>query len=237
MYRPRTDQADNSKEHWMKRWRRSVTMLSLGIALAAGLAAQGRVEKSNLELVGRHDLQARSAYMPGSQKQGHRWIAYIGHHGGVQLNPLTGKPESNGTSIVDVTNPKQPTYLAHIPGEEGQAEAGGAQMVRICNGSELPRGDRSKVYMLRTFGNVAHEIWDVTNPAKPNRLTTVVSGLKGTHKSWWECDTGIGYLVSGDPMWRTDRMTKVYDLSDPLKPVFIRDFGVIGQQPGSTGPV
>jgi hypothetical protein len=32
-------------------------------------------------------------------------------------------------------------------------------------------------------------------------------------------------------------MTKIYDLGDPTKPVFIRDFGVAGQQPGSTGPV
>ena len=221
----------------MRRWHLAVAILGLGIPLAVGVAAQQRVEKSNMELVGYNDLQARSAYMPVIQKQGDRWIAYIGHHGGVQPNPLTGKPESNGTSVVDVTNPKQPRYLAHVPGDQGQGEAGGAQMVRICNGSELPRGDRSKVYMLRSLGNVAHEIWDVTDPAKPGHLTTVVSGLKGTHKSWWECDTGIGYLVSGDPNWRTDRMTKIYDLSDPLTPVFIRDFGVAGQQPGSTGPV
>ena len=32
-------------------------------------------------------------------------------------------------------------------------------------------------------------------------------------------------------------MTKIYDLSNPASPVFIRDYGVVGQQPGSTGPV
>jgi len=31
-------------------------------------------------------------------------------------------------------------------------------------------------------------------------------------------------------------MTQVYDLSDPAKPVFIRNFGLPGQQPGATGP-
>jgi hypothetical protein len=30
-------------------------------------------------------------------------------------------------------------------------------------------------------------------------------------------------------------MTKIYDLSDPTRPVFIRDFGLHGQEPGSTG--
>jgi hypothetical protein len=63
----------------------------------------------------------------------------------------------------------------------------------------------------------------------------IVGGLTGTHKSWWECDTGIAYLVSGQPGWRVPRMTKIYDLGDPGKPVFIRDFGLPGHQPGSTG--
>jgi hypothetical protein len=37
--------------------------------------------------------------------------------------------------------------------------------------------------------------------------------------------------------WRVRRMTQVYDLSDPLKPVHIRDFGLVGQEPGATGAV
>src|SRR5207244_11579569 len=54
-------------------------------------------------------LQGRSAYQPLVHKQGDRWIAYIGHHGDEVANPLTGQREQNGTSILDVTNPKQPT--------------------------------------------------------------------------------------------------------------------------------
>ncbi len=207
---------------------------------SAEAAAQQAAEKSNMELVGSNDLQGRSAYQPVVHKQGERWIAYIGHHAGTQLNALTGKQESNGTSIVEVTDPKRPKYLAHIPGEAGTAEhseMGGAQMARVCDGSDLPHADKSKVYLLRTFGDSAHEIWDVTDPAKPSRLTVVVDGLHDTHKSWWECDTGIAYLVSGVPGWRTRRSAQIYDLSDPAKPVFIRNFGLPGQQPGATGPV
>jgi hypothetical protein len=62
------------------------------------------------------------------------------------------------------------------------------------------------------LGNVAHEIWDVTTPERPHLLTTVIAGLKGTHKNWWECDTGIAFLVSGVPEWRAQRMTQIYDL-------------------------
>ena len=208
----------------------------LGGLLACAPAAPAE-EQRNMRLVGADDLQARSAYQPVVHHQGARWIAYVGHHGGKRMNPLTGQEELNGTSIVDVTDPKQPRYLHHIPGAEGEAEAGGAAMVRVCDGKTLPRAQKEKTYLLRTLGNLAHEVWDVTDPSKPVRLVTVLDGLKSTHKNWWECDTGIAYLVSdGAPSgWRTNRMTKVYDLGDPAQPRFIRDFGLPGQEPGSTG--
>ena len=83
------------------------------------------------------------------------------------LNPLTGQEEFNGTSIVDVTDPAHPKYLAHVPGLEGLYEQGGAQMVRVCDGKTLPKGDPNAVYMLRVFGSRAHEMWNVTDPAQP----------------------------------------------------------------------
>ena len=68
-------------------------------------------------------------------------------------------------------------------------------------------------------------------------LITRIGGLKDTHKNWWECDTGIAFLVSGAPDWRTRRMTQVYDLSDPAHPTKIRDFGLPSKEPGSSGAV
>src|SRR6266566_8199920 len=217
----------NSRKAW-------VVILVLGWALA-GFAlpatAQKQAEAKNMNLVGYNDLQGRSAYQPTIHKQGDRWIAYIGHHGGTDAiprptNSLTGQPEFNGTSILDVTDPARPRYLFHIPGQPGRYESGGAQMTRVCDGSMLPRADRSAVYLLRTFGTEAHEIWNVTVPESP-RLIKRLPGLRDTHKSWWECDTGIAYLVSGVPGWRS-RVAEVYDLSDPAHPVKIRDFGLVG---------
>lgn len=218
-----------------------VILVLFAWAAQSQLRAQSAPEAKDMELVGYNDLQARSAYQPTIHEQGGRWIAYIGHHGGTKetpkpLNPLTGTEEFNGTSILDVTDPHQPRYLTHIPGEEGLAEQGGAQMVRVCDGKTLPHGDPNAVYMLRTFGNSAHEIWNTADPAHPVFIARL-DGLRGTHKSWWECDTGIAYLVSGRPDWRVHRMTEVYDLSDPAKPAKIRDFGLPGQQPGASGPV
>jgi hypothetical protein len=229
----------------MKRGR----IVALGVALLLAVPAAAQTQKigdppesNNMRLVGYDDLQGRSAYQPTIARQGDRWIAYIGHHGGTPaipkpLNRLTGQEEFSGTSIVDVTDPAHPKYIAHVPGLEGHYEEGGAQMVRVCAGKTLPKADPNAVYMLRVFGGRAHEMWNVTDPAHPALITRIVEGLKDTHKSWWECDTGIAYLVSGAPGWRTRRMTQVYDLSDPAHPVKIRDFGLAGQEPGSTGAV
>jgi hypothetical protein len=197
-----------------------------------------------MALVGYNDLQGRSAYQPIVINQGGREVAYVGHHAGLLLNPLTGQSEANGTSIVDVTDPARPQYLAHIRGPAGSIDAAGSQMVRVCSGSVLPgpASNRGKWYLLRTHGNSSpareesQEIYDVTNPRQPKLLKVIVDQLSNTHKNWWECDSGIAYLVANDPVegWQhsgSKQHLKIYDLSNPESPVYIRDFGLVGQQP------
>ena len=197
----------------------------------------------NLELVGSNDLQGRSTYQPTIVNQDGREIAYMGHHAGTRLNPLTGRVEPNGTSLLDVTDPKNPKYLSHIPGPaEKSGEVAGSQMVRVCSGNVLPHGQHGKWYMLRTHGNIgadeSQEIYDTTDPARPVLLTTIVDHLSNTHKNWWECDTGIAYLVANNAAegWKhsgSSQHLKIYDLSDPAHPKYVRDFGLPGQQPGA----
>jgi hypothetical protein len=197
----------------------------------------------NMELVGSDELQGRSTYQPVIVNQNGKEIAYFGHHAGTKLNSLTGKMEANGTSIVDVTDPKSPHYLFHIPGPTAKAgEIAGSQMVRVCSGDVLPHAERGKWYLLRTHGNIgpdeSQEIYDVTDPSHPALLTTIVDHLSNTHKNWWECDTGIAYLVANNPAegWRqsvSNQHLKIYDLSNPAHPVYIRDFGFPGQQPST----
>jgi hypothetical protein len=214
--------------------------LTIWNAPAAQQPVPDKPEASNMELIGFDDLQARSAYQATVHHHTtggpERWILYVGHHGGESPNPITGQIEPNGTSIVDVTDPSRPVYLTHLPGAPGGSEGGGAQMVRVVDGKNLSQADPTQVFMLRTFGNDGHQIYDVTDPARPTLLTVVQAGLQATHKNYWDPASGIAYLVSDGRRegWRTDRMTKIYDLNDPMNPRFIRNFGVIGQEPGST---
>ena len=150
---------------------------AVGGAVAAALAwtpssAQVPPEVSDMRLVGINELQSRSAYQPTIQKQGNRYIAYIGHHGHTRevpkpVNPMTGQPEFNGTSILDVTDPAHPKYLKHLPGQEGGTEAGGAQMTRVCPGTNLPRADRtSSICCARSARPVTRP---GTSPTRPIR--------------------------------------------------------------------
>src|SRR5260221_8123622 len=125
------------------------TFALLALCGSAFAQSAAQAEKHDMELVGYDDLQGRSAYQPLVHRQGGRWIAYIGHHGGRSRNPLSGAEEQNGTSILDVTDPQSPRYLAHVPGESGKDEAGGAQMGRGGGGFPPAKGGKNKGHFLR----------------------------------------------------------------------------------------
>src|SRR5215471_14694345 len=243
-----------------------VFALSLLLAGTIRVAARddddrGRASAHDMRLVGTNDLEARSSYQPTLHKYPFgRYVLFVGHHPlGLQgegllpnaqplpsFNKLTGKNEENGTSIVDVTNPRSPIYLVHIP--VPNLQGGGAQMVRVCDGNTLPIHN-NKIYMLRTYANSAHEIWDVTDPSHPVGVRTVAGGnpvigaqtgapgaLAGTHKSWWECETGVAYIVGrrGNDTtdgWKAGNHIFIFDLSNPASPAYLRDWALDGQQP------
>lgn len=198
----------------------------------------------NMRLVGRHDLQARSAYQPIAHAYGDRRILFVGHHAGESLNPLSGSNEVNGMSILDVTDPGVPEMLSHVP-PSGEG-ASGTQNVQVCDGSTLPNGDPDKVYALRTNGQLGWDLFDVTDPASPAFILDVAAtghssrpdsarGSRETHKMQWDCQTGIGYLNGTAEGWRVTRLLMVFDLGNPVEPRHIRDFGLVGWQPDAEG--
>ena len=221
--------------------RRFALVAGLACLVPAAALAQGDgEERRNTRLVGAHDLQSRSAYQPLPVIQDGRRMLYVGHHAGEALNPLTGALEVNGTSIVDVTDPVRPVYLHHLP---ATASAQGAQMVQVCSGADLPGADADATYLLRANGNQSHEVWDVSAPSNPVFVTTVArmgrtpDEQQNTHKTWWECDTGVAYLIGTVDGWRAPRIVQAFDLATPAAPRRVRDFSLDGVQPDTVGPV
>jgi hypothetical protein len=209
-------------------------------------AADDGLSTVGLRLVGRNDLQARSAYQPVVHRYGERRILFVGHHAGEALNPITGLLEKNGLSILDVTDPAKPLYLAHMP--PTGAEASGTQHVQVCDGRALPSADDAKVYAIRTNGQVGYEVVDVTDPAAPKFVTTIAEtgtssrpesdrGNRETHKFQWDCASGIAYLNGTAAGWRVTRVLQAFDVGDPTAPKHIRDFGLVGYEPNAAGPM
>jgi hypothetical protein len=225
----------------------ALTFAALGIAIfsTGTLATQPNdvtVDSHNILWLGHADLQGRTAYQPTLHTQvinGQKHVLlYVGHFGNQPaiFDPTSNAFELNGTSIVDVTSPANPVQVAHIP-------SNGSQMVRVCDGKTGVLGTTGRYYMLRNTANT-HEVWDVTNPANPTRTAVIQPGqnpaafFTATHKNWWECETGIAYIVAGagptsaiPDGWRTNQHIKVYDLSNPSNPQYIRDIGLVGQNP------
>jgi len=222
-------------------------IFALGAGSALAISQSG--EQKDMRLVGHSNLQFRGAYQPNVivYPDG-RTIAFVGLHSGQNLpgplpNPLNGgKPEDNGTMIVDITDPAHPVDAFHIP---VPVAGGQSQMARMCLGSDLPKGTPGKVYLLRNIqGNAAqlsgYETWDVTDIRKPV-LLAALRNIRSTHKVWWECNTGIAYMPgskSTGPLWRQSQSMVIVDWSNPnAAPIYIRTHGLPGGQPSGTGPV
>jgi hypothetical protein len=224
----------------------------LALSSGAGAASQSG-EQKNMRRVGHSDLQGRAAYQPNFIRYPDgRVIAFIGTHSnttdnGPRPNPLkAGSPvEPNGTMIVDITDPRNPVERFHIPSPIANGSSQ-SQMVRACLGSDLPKGLPGKVYLLRNVqtGNLAFsgfEVWDVTDVTNPTLLSSI-RNIRNTHKPWWECKTGIAYLVGSKgapaPQWRQGQSMVIVDWSNPAAaPIYLRTFGLPGAQPSGTGPV
>ncbi len=187
----------------------------------------------NMRVVGFNDNQGRASSDDGwIENENGRYILYAANSPGKAYNPLTGQMEPNGTSIIDVTNPAHPIFLHHIPAPSG----GGSTHVAVCGSDTLHNTTGFHWYLLRHDGSTDQEVWDVTDPTTPVQIATIVGNLTANHHDWWECDTGIAYVIAQTATdgWHetgSKQHVYIYDLSNPANPKFIRQFGLVGQQP------
>ena len=192
----------------------------------------------NMKVVGfADDLGCTQSDQVWIENQEGREILYAGSGAGTALNPRTGVVEQCGVAIYDVTRPQNPRFLANIPGDTA---GGNAPHTFVCGGDTLPHGRKGHFYLITHRGPTAaalgrHEVWDVTKPSAPKLLSTIDSHLSEYHRTWWECDTGIAYIVAGaaSDKWNQKQHLKIFDLSDPAHPTYIRDFGLLGGQPSA----
>jgi hypothetical protein len=215
---------------------------------------------SNVRLVGYNDLQGRTALVTTTKSDpaNGNWV-YIGHHDAFHddkpiLNPITGKMEFNGTSILDITDPAKPKYVWHIPNPTNRNSRsasvvydykfdGSGKDYLIRNSEALTQGE--------TGEDLKYEIWDVTTRSTDPSKITKVGEITGTrpnscgpgcggkfkqraHKGWWSQDTGYFYAASGEPGFR-NIIVQIFDLKNPKEPRLVGRAWIPGLREGEPG--
>jgi len=142
---------------------------------------------------------------------------------------VTRAEESNGTAIIDVTDPANPKYLKHLP-EPLAARSGGAQMTRVCDGPISPRTIQQVLSPAHLRGK-GHEVLGSHRSGQSGEALFHRRQLSGHAQELVGVRDRDRLSRLAVPGWRAKRMTEIYDLKDPSKPVKIRDFGLPGQEP------
>ena len=177
----------------------------------------------NTRLVGFHDLQGRESLQVTLQGD---WC-YVGHLPGYLPNPLTGRQEHSGTSILDVADPAHPKLVTHIPA----APEANCRAVQVI---ESPRD--GKRYLARnheTHEACSFQVFDITDRTKPEMVADVRETPAGrmsiAHKGWWDQESGLYFGCANEPGFRPGGHLVIWDFSNPAKPRYVANHWLPGQ--------
>jgi hypothetical protein len=249
----------------------AVPLLAVGVLACGGTApaapaaetstADERAESAqNVRLVGYNDLQGRESLVVTtlSDQANGSWV-YVGHHESYwddkpKMNPITGKEEWNGTSILNVDDPASPKYVWHIPNDSNRNSRGvsvvydykfdgSGRDYLIRNSEALTQGE--------TGTDLKYQIFDITDRATDPSKISLVGEITGTppnscgpgcggkfivraHKGWWSQETGYFYAASGEPGFR-NVIVQIFDLRNPKEPKFLGRSWLPGLKDGEPG--
>ena len=210
----------------------------------------------DISLIGYHHLQGRQALQvtTKSDPANGDWV-YIGHVPNSRtqeatLNPISGKAEWNGTSVVDISDPSSPQLVWHIPNQVSANSRSVSVVYDYGFGSESLGRD----YLIRNFeagDELKFQIFDITSRTSDPSQIELVSEITATpenscgrgcggalinraHKGFWSQESGLFYSASGEPGFRTT-ILHIWDLQDPRAPRFVGRAWLPGQKVGEEG--
>jgi hypothetical protein len=136
-------------------------------------------------------------------------IAYVGHV----------KPP-NGTTIIDVSDPSKPRELARISVPEGTL----SHKVRVENDVMLVNREVFPIGRLDPEFKGGLEVFDISNPARPTRITTWAA--RGIHRFTFD-----GRYVYGSPEFDgyLGNVVSIIDFEDPAHPQEVGRWWMPGQ--------
>lgn len=173
----------------------------------------------NLRIVGHSDQGGRA---DGIQVMVSRGFAYVGH------------VFSGGFSVVDVRDPRSPTFVRHVPQPPGtwsQHLQTHGDLLLVNNMKDMLRdtgmraasdyykgsiGEKVDVSGQGTAFSSGLRVYDIADRANPVEIGFMDLPGLGIHRTWW--DGGPWAYVSCLPPGFSDDILTVVDLSDPARP-------------------
>lgn len=179
------------------------------------------LESKRVSFVAQHDLEGRPGFKIDLQEVDGRWYLY------------TAGFWHSGYSILDVTDPTDPTFVRWVEGPENtltlQAQLASGTLITSL---EKPRRGRGAVHGPSPDPDGPWEegalIWDVeTDPTDPELLGHWETGGDGTHRNFYDGGDYV-YMAAVTPD-HDGRHLVVVDISDPANPETVSSWAWPGQ--------
>lgn len=184
------------------------------------------VESAHVSLVGFHDLDGRPPFKIAIRAVDDRVYLYLAHF------------FVSGWSIVDVTDPADPTLVTHVEGPPNTTtkniQVAGDLMLTSLERPAAGYGlvddpmDPTEPYQEGAL------LWDVSDPTDPARLAQYRTGGTGTHRNFY-VGGDYAYLTAWPDDLAGSALT-VLDVSDPASPEPVGRWWWAGQGPDEDEP-
>src|SRR5215471_168344 len=158
--------------------------------------------------------------------------AYVGH---------IPSASQLGTSIIDISNPREPRVVATITLDDPTSHSHKARVAEELKRQPTTEEIAAKLsvtvddvraleaYEQRGYQNGGFKIYDVSNPAQPKLICYQKTGGIGVHR--FDMDERYAYISTEMPGY-IGNILVIYDLADPSRPREVSRWSMPGQHVG-----
>ncbi|MPZ87883.1 MAG: hypothetical protein GEU81_07375 [Nitriliruptorales bacterium] len=154
---------------------------------------------TNIRQLGQTDLRGHGDCMHVNVQDGY---AYVGHMGGDRI----------GTSIVDVTDPTNPSVVAQLETPPGTH----SHKVQVVEDLLVVNHERNPAEPDARSWSAGLKVYDISRPAEPKEVGFLETPGKGVHRMTFMESPYV--FMSGSDEGYSDQFLIIADLSDPSNP-------------------
>lgn len=143
--------------------------------------------------------------------------------GNIACVAAIGDRGHEGTTILDVADPRQPRVLTQIPAPPGTH----SHKVQLWGDLMFVNNEKPKSYHGTEFVP-GLRVFDISNPASPRPLPPILTSGVGVHRFRIDTERGLALLPTGDEGY-LDKILWILDINDPSKPRLVSKWWLPGQ--------